>query len=120
MECNKQNPGPRETTEFIQLIDLILGCARQSLDYTSKKQWQVKTAQVLRPLFAATVENDRRKEKFRYAAYNRCSISFFPSKKLSVTQLDDEYLRAQSSFYKNRRLDLTPGTGDSQQLTMEL
>ena len=116
VECNKQNPGPREITEFIQIIDLLLGSIRQCYDFTSKKRWMIKTAQVIRPLFASISDKFRYRERSKFGIANRGYISFFPSKKLSVDELEDIHLKNQSNFYNNRKINLPPGSGDYQQL----
>ena len=39
-------------------------------------------------------------------------------KKLKGKEIDDELLRARSSFYKNRPILIPPGKGESQQLDL--
>lgn len=103
---------------FIQLTDLILGGTRECLDFTTKRQWGVRTAKIIRPLIASLVETERHGERKRFSVDKRCSVEFFPSRKLSADEVNDPTRRAQSTFYTSRRLLLPPGEGDVQQLSM--
>lgn len=95
-------------SHFIQLTDLILGCARQCLDCTSTRGGIMEVAQVFLPL-AQRLADERRcdnpNSRFRY--FRRCKFSFFPSARLSETDLEDAFERVRSSFFVNRALLLS-------------
>lgn len=92
-----------DDSHFIQLIDLILGSVRQCLDCTSTKDGIIEVAKEFLPLVERLTDKHRyNNPNSRYRYYRRCSIAFFPSKKLTVKDLGDQWKRIQSSFFVQR------------------
>ena len=94
-----------DASNFIQLTDVILGSVRCCLDATTTRAGCVEIATSMLPLAERlTNEKSRSNPHSRYRYFRRCSVSFFPRKKLSAKQLADPWEVVQSSFYNNRSL----------------
>jgi len=94
-----------DDSHFIQLCDVLLGGLTQCLDARNNKDGCCEIAEILLPLAERLVDpRQARNPNSQYNHARRISMSFFPSKKLGQRQLEDPYLRAQSSFYQTRRL----------------
>ncbi|MGC9347880.1 MAG: hypothetical protein ACP5JG_07070 [Anaerolineae bacterium] len=107
---------PRES-HLLQLCDVLLGGFTQCLDHRNTKSGCCEIAEKLLPLAERlTDERQARNPNSRYAHYRRVSLSFFPSKALSLADLDDDAMRARSGFYVERTL-LFRGE-DAEQLTL--
>jgi hypothetical protein len=100
----KEAAYPQES-HFIQLADVVLGCVTQCLDCTSGKDGCNEVAEDFLPLIKRLTDRKRVRNPFsRYRYRNRCSVSFFPSKRLSLEDLDDPWKLATSHFYISRPL----------------
>lgn len=100
----KETRYPQES-HFVQLTDVILGSARQCLDCTSSKDGCTGVAETFLPLMDRLTDRKRVRNIFsRYRYVRRCSVSFFPSRRLTLKELEDPWKRARSTFYINRRL----------------
>jgi len=94
-----------EESHFIQLMDVILGSATQCLDATSSRAGCIEVAKAFLPLMDRLNDPKRASNPHsRYCHFRRCSVSFFPSRKLSTAEIQDPWKRAGSNFYLNRRL----------------
>jgi hypothetical protein len=100
-----------EETEFpddshlIQLCDVLLGALTQCLDARNRKDGCCEIAELLLPLAERLVDPRRaRNPNSRYGYARRVSMSFFPSRRLKLRELEDEWRRARSGFYVRRRL----------------
>jgi len=107
----KENKFPVHN-HFIQILDLILGSSRMCLDFTSDNKYQINVAVHFLPMMERLVDSKRRLNiNSRYRYYKRCSISFFPSKKLKLKDLQDKWERLSSGFFYNRSLLLKEKIG---------
>lgn len=96
-------------SHFIQLTDLLLGSVRQCLDATSANPQALSLADKMYPLLARLMDSKRRNNpNSRFHHVRRCSVSFFPSLALSVSEMDDKWERARSSFYQQRAMLYAP------------
>jgi len=101
---NKETRYTKES-HFIQLIDLILGSCTQCLDGLSHRSAKIEVAETIYPLISRLVnEKTCNNRNSRYCYVNRCLVKFFPSKRLSVNELNDTERRATSQFFTNRDL----------------
>jgi hypothetical protein len=103
--------------EFLQMTDLILGSFRQCFFVTSHKAGKNELAQVVYPILERITDPKRRNNpNSSYCHYRRVSVGFFPSRPLSICELQDELKRAESKFYYNEPLRI----GQSGQQTFDL
>lgn len=94
-----------EDSHLIQLCDVLLGGLTQCLDARNRKDGCCEIAKVLLPLADRLVDPRRAwnpNSSYRHA--RRISVSFFPSKRLKLRELEDDWQRARSGFYIERRL----------------
>ena len=92
-----------EHSQFIQLIDLVLGATREYLDFTSRKKYLKEVAMHFSPLVERlTDEKKRSNPNSRYRHFRRCTIAFFPSESLTLSQLSDKLERQRSRFFCQR------------------
>jgi len=100
--------GRRIESNFIQLIDLIIGATRVCLEDTTTRRYPRQLALEWLPLLQALThpEPARRWDydgSSPYGQFRRCNMSFFPSVALTAEDLASESERARSSFYRTRR-----------------
>ena len=94
-----------EDSHLIQLCDVLLGGLTQCLDARNRKDGCCEIAKVLLPLADQLVDpRCARSPNSSYRHARRMSVSFFPSKRLKLRELEDDWRRAQSGFYIRRRL----------------
>lgn len=109
---HNEEPGFPLASHFIQLCDVLLGGLTQCLDARNTKDGCCEIANCLLPLAERLTDPGRaRNPNSRYRYLHRISMSFFPSRRLKLKQLEDVLLRAQSGFYIERRLLLKEREG---------
>lgn len=98
------HPHPDEAT-FIQMVDTMLGAMRQCIENSSRKKGKHELAEVVLPLMERiTNPKLRNNPNSSYNHQRRVSVSFFPKKRLSLTELQNEFSRLTSRYYCNERL----------------
>lgn len=102
---HRKEPDFPEDSHFIQLCDVLMGGLTQCLDARNTKAGCCEVTEMLLPL-AERLTDPRRvnNPNSRYRYVRRLSMSFFPSRKLKLKEVEDDYERARSSFYIRRRL----------------
>lgn len=94
-------------SNFIQFIDLLLGCIYNCLEYTSKNKDKEKLSMKCLPLIQRLIENpNNRRSRFNYVG--RQKIDFFPKhdlKNLNDISLEYQYKR-MTAFYTKRLLKI--------------
>lgn len=93
----------KDDSNFIQLIDLILGGFRQSFDKTSSKDGCIEIAKLFSPLLQKIIESPYNKNS-SHGYYRKYNFSFFPPLKLNPLELLDDYNRLKSKFFQKRPL----------------
>jgi len=97
--------GDRRDSHMIQFIDLILGCTRNCLDYTSNDQLKMYLTIAALELIGRVIDHPKNiNSSYRYVG--RIKIDFFPKhdiRGLSKESLEYEYKR-WDSFYDRREL----------------
>lgn len=102
---HREEPQLPNDSHFIQLCDVLMGGFTQCLDGRTTKDGCCEIADLLRPLAERLVDKWQvHNKKSRYYHYRRISLSFFPSGKLSLDDLNDQQARARSSYYVERPL----------------
>jgi hypothetical protein len=67
-------------SNFVQLIDVLLGSTRDCLDLTTAKQHRLRVAEHWLPLVQRLTDEKKRKNRSSsYGYVGRCNISFFPA-----------------------------------------
>ncbi|WP_324718108.1 hypothetical protein U7230_07560 [Carboxydochorda subterranea] len=113
----KEQVFPSES-HFIQLVDILLGATRECLDYTSEKPGPIEVATAFAPLLERLTDPKRAfNPNSRYRYYHRCSVSFFPSKELALSELNT-LERARSRIYIERPLRMIHGRSGQQSLPL--
>ncbi len=94
-----------EHSHFVQLCDVLTGGLTHCLDARNKKDGCREIACDLLPL-AERLNDPKRADNrnSRYQYVRRMAMSNFPSRKLTLTEIGDEFQRIQSGFYRGRRL----------------
>ena len=92
-----------DESNFIQLIDLILGSFRHAFDKTTKREGSTEIAKIFAKYLKAMMDNP-----FNPQYFKKYSFSFFPTRKLKSIELIDNWERISSSFYNNRELLIFP------------
>jgi hypothetical protein len=103
IESDHREPNGCPESHLIQFIDLISGLLSQCLDCTSRKASRIKVSGRLHQLLHRMMHAPNN----RNSSYGHCrkyTISFFPSRKLSDTQMFNSIARASSGFYQERRI----------------
>jgi len=102
---HRKEPRFPNDSHLIQLCDVLMGGLTQCLDGRTKKAGCCEIAEILLPLAERLTDPKRvRNPNSRYRYVRRISMSFFPSKQLTLKELEDKNLRGQSGFYIERRL----------------
>jgi hypothetical protein len=95
---------PRES-HFVQLCDILTGAITHVLDNRSRKDGCNELAADICPLVERLVDpRSKQRKNSPFNHYQRLHISFFPSCKLTTTQLNDPAYRNNSTFYVDRQL----------------
>ena len=102
-----KKPDFRYESQFIQLIDLILGTVRQNIYYSSKDSFKNEISMIIRPLLKTLLENEKNSYSHRYRRYS--SISFFP--KTSVMDKEklfiENYLEdTKGRYYNSKKIQM--------------
>jgi hypothetical protein len=90
-----------EASHLVQLADLVVGAVSQCLDDTSTKSGKTETAAILMPLLDKVVNPGR--SRFFPTWYG---ISFFPSAKITKSQVEDGQALVRDLFFTGRRLKM--------------
>lgn len=105
--CHKKEQKSPKASHFIQLVDVLGGASRYVLEAVGRNHARDYIVQPFTPLLERINDPKRvRNVKSSYRHVGRASISYFPSRELTEDDLEDEFLRAQSSFYIGRPLKL--------------
>lgn len=90
-------------SHLIQLVDILVGCARLCMESTSGKQHKVQLATTFLPLVSKlTSPAPVTWRNSRYGPSKRGHLSFFPQRRLTAEELADPFARASSGFYSRR------------------
>jgi hypothetical protein len=104
-------------SNIIEFVDSDHRKERHCLDCTSNKPGIIEAAKEISPLIERLANKRSCKNpNSRYCYYRRCSISFFPSRKLALEDLNDPLERLRSSFFVQRRLLLNEKLSGQQSL----
>lgn len=103
LPSDHRKDGGRRESHLLQLIDLFTGLSRQLLDDTSRKESIGQVARMLEPLLTRMMTAPHNPHS-RYGHKDKYIISFFPSRELDQSDLDDPLMRARSTMYKRRQL----------------
>jgi hypothetical protein len=107
-----------DESQYIQLIDLILGATLLNLHKQSKQNEQREVALIFKPSLKTLLSRKKiNGEYYGYGKYynskyyRKCSISFFPKKQIKKEKLErnDISLEKDDNFYFNREIILTQG-----------
>ena len=91
-------------SHFIQLTDLLVGSISHCLDLPTRfNEGKNEVAKVILPLLADILGNVYSKRS-RFDYFRKYDVSFYPSKKLTLEEFSSDVDRAQSHFFKNRRI----------------
>jgi hypothetical protein len=102
---HRKEPNYPDHSHLIQLTDLVVGATKQCLDMTSNNPYKIEVAGHFLPLVDRLCDEMRRGNRnSRYEHAHRCTVSFFPRNKLSLQELEDQWLRVRSGFFCNRRM----------------
>lgn len=93
----------RRESHLLQLADLFLGLTRQLLDDTSQKDSVCSVARQIAPLVRRMMQAPQNPHS-RFGHKDKYILSFFPSRSLEDSDLDDRLSRARSGIFKERRL----------------
>ncbi|MBS1903227.1 MAG: hypothetical protein JSS75_05955 [Bacteroidetes bacterium] len=92
-----------DNSHLIQLTDLLLAGTSQCLDYTSHQDHKVELGRTMYPLVKRMLRSPWN-HKSSYGHSRKFMVSFFPRKKLSHTDLENELYRGSSAYYLDREL----------------
>jgi hypothetical protein len=107
-------------SNFIQLIDVIIGATRVCMEAGTGRQYPRALAEQWLPLIERLTDPSRRwNRNSSYGYVGRCNLSFFPKVWLSALQLAEDEERARSSFYQWRRPALREVVGPRQGVLWE-
>lgn len=105
--CHKKETSNSKASHFIQMADILGGATRYILEAVGRNNARDYIVEPLLPLLERLNDPKRAynvNSSFKYVG--RANISFFPSKELNEAELDDEFSRANSTFYIGRPLML--------------
>jgi len=101
-----------EESHFIQLIDLLLGAFKQSFDKNCKRDGCNEIAQMFSPLLKKIIDNPMNKNSW-YGYYRKYSFGFFPSQRLNMKDIDDDFTKVKSKIFQRRPLPyINQGQGE--------
>ena len=115
INSDHREPDGRIESNFIQLIDLLVGLSSHCLDFVSTNKSRTKVAQKFLPLLERMMKNPLNVNS-SYGHARKYLISFFPKKRLSASQLLDPFERQLSGFYQTRPLLLRDHLSNQQSL----
>lgn len=97
-------PNYKDDSQFIQLADILVGSISHCLDLPTRSNvGKNEVAKVVLPLVRDILGNVYSKRScFDY--FRKYDVSFYPSKKLTRAEFSNDVTRAQSCFFKNRRV----------------
>jgi hypothetical protein len=100
VDSDHDRSGAYRDSNFVQLVDVLLGATRDCLDATSKRQHRLSVADHWLPLVQRlTDDRARRNRRSSYGYVGRCNVSFFPAPYESIGP-------RPSDFYVGRTLRL--------------
>lgn len=100
--CHNKEPKHKQACHFVQLCDVILGATRYVFEDYFPNEARDRAVKPLVPLFDRLSSGKSGNVQSSYKHVGRIHLSFFPSKALEEHQLDDDFARAQSSFFQRR------------------
>ncbi len=104
---HKKEAACSQASHFIQLCDILLGATMYGLEAHNPRPGRDLAFESFRPLLERiNCPKQSRNINSSYKHVGRASVSYFPERPLTEEELNDPFLRAQSTFYKGRRLKL--------------
>lgn len=97
---HEKEPAHPGASQITQLSDVLIGAVSQCLDNLSTKPGKVEVAEIVCPVLDLMMNRPYARELLPRA----CSISFFPSKRLSNEEVIDALSRVTSTFFQKRRI----------------
>jgi hypothetical protein len=80
-------------SNFVQLIDVLLGATRDCLDATTIKRHRIRVAEHWLPLMERLTDDARRRNRrSSYGYVGRCNVSFFPAPGSPAARASDFYV----------------------------
>lgn len=105
--CHNKEQALPKASHFIQMADILGAASRYVLEAVGRNHARDYIVEPLIPLLERI--NDPKQSgniNSRYKHVGRASISYFPSRALEDHELEDDILRAQSTFFNGRPLKL--------------
>lgn len=103
--CHNKEAKFKPVSHFIQLCDLLLGATRFVFEDIGSHAARDRAVKPIVPLLERLNSSKRfRNVNSSYNHVGRCSLGFFPSKRLEEDQLDNEFARGQSTFFRDREM----------------
>lgn len=91
-------------SHFIQLTDVLAGSISHCLDLPTKSsKGKNEVARVILPMLREILSDSYPKGSV-FRCFRKYDVSFYPSRKLTVEQLNNDCARSLSNFFKNRRI----------------
>ena len=101
---HRAEPKNKDDSQFIQLVDLLIGSISHCLDLpTQSSKGKDEVAKVILPLLKDILGSVHSKRS-RFDYFRKYDVSFYPSKKLTLKEFFNDADRAQSQFFKERRI----------------
>lgn len=106
IDSDHRNPQGQHESHIIQLSDLLVGLTSECLDYTSHKPAKTLLGKKFYPLLERMI-NHPKNTRSSFGHYRKYLISFFPSEKLTLEEIQNHFRRAQSGFTTGRSMSLS-------------
>ena len=109
---HRAEPKHKDCSQFIQLADLLVGSISHCLDLPAQSsEGKDEVAKVILPLLKEILGGVYSKRS-RFDYFRKYDVSFYPSKKLTLEEFYNDADRAQSQFFKERRILLEEKLSD--------
>lgn len=96
---HKVEPKHKDDSHLVQLVDLLVGSVSHCLDLpTHSNKGKNEVAKVILPLLKDILESVY-SEKSRFDYFRKYDVSFYPSKRLTLSEFSNDVSRAQSCFF---------------------
>jgi hypothetical protein len=106
--CHVKEQTHPKASHFVQLCDLLVGSMRYIFEANNRNAARDRVAKELIPLAERlNCSRECRNPNSRYQHHGRATLSFFPSRQLEEGELDNEFLRSGSTFFRDRPLRLS-------------
>lgn len=103
--CHEKEGKHKNASHFIQLCDLLLGATRYAFEDVGTNTARDRAAKPIIPLLERLNCSKRfRNPNSSFRHVGRCSLGFFPSRELEEHELDNEFARGQSTFFRDREM----------------